>query len=92
MTLPAVPILHPVMVMLDLGPTAEEVAIGPGILILVIGEVGPIVRMKLIVGKPMRPDTSSREPCRATIRIVAGAIPRVRPPAAVPPISLLLHG
>ncbi len=85
-----VPIFHPVLVTLDLGPGTQELAIWLGILVLIIVEAGPItppVGMNPFIVNGADSETPIGETYRAVAWFVASDILRAILPAAFPAIS-----
>jgi tripartite ATP-independent transporter DctM subunit len=93
MILLTVPIFFPMMMALDFGMSAEEVAIWFGIMVLIVVEVGlitPPVGMNLFVINAMDRATSLLETYKAVLFFVASDIIRVVILVAFPAITLFL--
>jgi len=93
MILLTVPIFFPMMMALDFGMSAEEVAIWFGIMVLIVVEVGlitPPVGMNLFVINAMDRSTSMLETYKAVLFFVASDIIRVLILVAFPAITLFL--
>ena len=93
MILLTIPIFFPVIVQLDFGMTAEEVAIWFGILVLIVVEVGlitPPVGMNLFVINSMDRETPMSSTYAAVMWFVGSDLIRVAILVAFPAITLFL--
>ena len=93
MILLTVPIVYPMMMVLDFGLTPDEFGIWFGILVLIVVEVGlitPPVGMNLFIINSMSPQTRLSETYRGVLPFVASDIVRTIILVAFPPITLWL--
>jgi C4-dicarboxylate transporter DctM subunit len=93
MILLTVPIVYPMMSVLDFGLTPDEFGIWFGIIVLIVVEVGlitPPVGMNLFIINSMSPQTRLSETYRGVLPFVASDIIRTAILVAFPPITLWL--
>lgn len=93
MVLLTVPIIFPIMVVLDFGMSPADFGLWFGILVLIVVEVGlitPPVGMNLFIINSMARDTPIRETFKGALPFVATDIVRVVILAAFPAITLWL--
>ncbi len=93
MILLTVPIVYPMMMVLDFGLSPDEFGIWFGILVLIVVEVGlitPPVGMNLFIINSMSPGTRLSETYRGVLPFVASDIVRTAILVAFPPITLWL--
>ncbi|MCP8885152.1 TRAP transporter large permease [Devosia sp. XJ19-1] len=93
MILLTVPIIFPMMSVLDFGLTPDEFGIWFGIIVLIVVEVGlitPPVGMNLFIINSMSPQTRLSETYRGVLPFVASDIVRTAILVAFPPITLWL--
>ncbi|MBJ3786098.1 TRAP transporter large permease [Devosia sediminis] len=93
MILLTVPIIYPMMSVLDFGLTPDEFGIWFGIIVLIVVEVGlitPPVGMNLFIINSMSPQTRLSETYRGVVPFVASDIIRTAILVAFPPITLFL--
>jgi C4-dicarboxylate transporter DctM subunit len=93
MILLTVPIIFPMMSVLDFGLTPDEFGIWFGIIVLIVVEVGlitPPVGMNLFIINSMSPETRLSETYRGVLPFVASDIVRTAILVAFPPITLWL--
>jgi tripartite ATP-independent transporter DctM subunit len=93
MILLTVPIVYPMMSVLDFGLTPDEFGIWFGIIVLIVVEVGlitPPVGMNLFIINSMSPETRLSETYRGVLPFVASDIVRTAILVAFPPITLWL--
>lgn len=93
MILLTVPIIYPMMTVLDFGLTPDEFGIWFGIIVLIVVEVGlitPPVGMNLFIINSMSPQTRLSETYRGVVPFVASDIIRTAILVAFPPITLFL--
>lgn len=93
MILLTVPIVYPMMSVLDFGLTPDEFGIWFGIIVLIVVEVGlitPPVGMNLFIINSMSPQTRLSETYRGVWPFVASDIVRTAILVAFPPITLWL--
>lgn len=93
MILLTVPIIYPMMSVLDFGLTPDEFGIWFGIIVLIVVEVGlitPPVGMNLFIINSMSPGTRLSETYRGVLPFVASDIVRTAILVAFPPITLWL--
>jgi len=93
MILLTIPILYPMMMVLDFGMTADEFGIWFGILVLIAVEVGlitPPVGMNLFIINSMSPGTKLSETYRGVMPFVLSDIIRTIILVAFPSITLCL--
>ena len=93
MILLTVPIIYPMMSVLDFGLTPDEFGIWFGIIVLIVVEVGlitPPVGMNLFIINSMSPETRLSETYRGVLPFVASDIVRTVILVAFPPITLWL--
>jgi C4-dicarboxylate transporter DctM subunit len=91
MILLTVPIIFPMMSVLDFGLTPDEFGIWFGIIVLIVVEVGlitPPVGMNLFIINSMSPQTRLSETYRGVLPFVASDIVRTAILVAFPPITL----
>ena len=93
MILLTVPIVYPMMSVLDFGLTPDEFGIWFGIIVLIVVEVGlitPPVGMNLFIINSMSPQTRLSETYRGVLPFVASDMVRTAILVAFPPITLWL--
>ena len=93
MILLTVPIIYPMMSVLDFGLTPDEFGIWFGIIVLIVVEVGlitPPVGMNLFIINSMSPETRLSETYRGVLPFVASDMVRTAILVAFPPITLWL--
>jgi len=93
MILLTVPIIYPMMSVLDFGLTPDEFGIWFGIIVLIVVEVGlitPPVGMNLFIINSMAPETRLSETYRGVIPFVASDLIRTAILVMFPPITLWL--
>ena len=93
MILLTVPIVYPMMAVLDFGLTPDEFGIWFGIIVLIVVEVGlitPPVGMNLFIINSMSPGTQLSETYRGVLPFVASDMIRTAILVAFPPITLWL--
>jgi C4-dicarboxylate transporter DctM subunit len=93
MILLTVPIIYPMMMVLDFGLTPDEFGIWFGIIVLIVVEVGlitPPVGMNLFIIHSMSPGTRLSETYRGVLPFVVSDIVRTAILVAFPPITLWL--
>ncbi|MHA6300047.1 TRAP transporter large permease [Devosia sp. CAU 1758] len=93
MILLTVPIIFPMMSVLDFGLTPDEFGIWFGIIVLIVVEVGlitPPVGMNLFIINSMSPQTRLSETYRGVLPFVASDIVRTAILVAFPPVTLWL--
>jgi tripartite ATP-independent transporter DctM subunit len=93
MILLTVPIIYPMMTVLDFGLSPDEFAAWFGILVLIVVEVGlitPPVGMNLFIINAMARDVSLSQTYRAVLPFVASDIARTVILVIFPPITLAL--
>ncbi|UYO01240.1 MAG: TRAP transporter large permease [Devosia sp.] len=93
MILLTVPIIYPMMSVLDFGLTPDEFGIWFGIIVLIVVEVGlitPPVGMNLFIINSMSPETRLSHTYRGVLPFVASDIVRTAILVAFPPITLWL--
>ena len=93
MILLTVPIIFPMMSVLDFGLTPDEFGIWFGIIVLIVVEVGlitPPVGMNLFIINSMSPGTKLSDTYRGVLPFVASDIVRTAILVAFPPVTLWL--
>lgn len=93
MILLTVPIIFPMMSVLDFGLTPDEFGIWFGIIVLIVVEVGlitPPVGMNLFIINSMAPETRLSDTYRGVLPFVASDMVRTAILVAFPPITLWL--
>jgi TRAP-type C4-dicarboxylate transport system permease large subunit len=93
MILLTVPIIFPMMSVLDFGLTPDEFGIWFGIIVLIVVEVGlitPPVGMNLFIINSMAPETRLSDTYRGVLPFVASDMVRTALLVAFPPITLWL--